>query len=206
MGLSGADANALGYRVTGLPNVDHAECIEDDAAGDLLQELDNAGMLSSADDCEAWYSPVAVGPPTAALIDGYADVTTRITLKDLACFATAALTAKLLLRRFSLESIARRVSLRRARRQAATAPDIDRLQCLVAGFGRMRTFVFTASNECLFDSLALSEFLSFYGAFPRWVFGVRTNPFAAHCWLQHDGIVVNDSPEHVGRFMPIMAI
>lgn len=209
LGLSGEDANALAGWIVDFPACEQSSRIDDDSGADvteLLQDMSNAGMLSSAGGGGSSYPPAVVGPPTAALIDGYTAVTTRITAKDLVCFTTAALTTKLLLRRTPLHRIAQRLRLRRSRRQSAAAPDVERLQYLVAGFKKMRTFAFTANNECLFDSLALSEFLSLYGLFPYWVFGVTANPFAAHCWLQHDGVVVNDSPEHVGRFTPIMSI
>jgi hypothetical protein len=207
LGLSGADANALARRVVDLPKCDEASRpLDDSAVAGLFQEMSNAGMLSRSGEHGASYPSVAVAAPTAALIDGYSDVSIHIGARDLACFATAALSAKLLLRRVSLERIARRIRARRLRRRSDGPPDIDRLQSLVAGFAKMRTFAFTASNECLFDSLALSEFLSLYRIFPDWVFGVTTNPFAAHCWLQQDAVVINDSPEHVRRFTPIMSI
>ena len=163
LGLAAADANALARRVIDLPKCDEASCAADDSVvAELFQEMSSAGMLCRSGERGASYPSLAVGAPTAALIDGYADVTTSTAAKDLACFATAALSAKLLLRRFSLEKIARRVAARRLRRKSDAPPDIDRLRCLVAGFAKMRTFAFTASNECLFDSLALSEFLSLY--------------------------------------------
>ena len=34
-------------------------------------------------------------------------------------------------------------------------------------------------------------------SFPRWVFGVRARPFVAHCWVQYEDMVFNDTVEHV---------
>jgi hypothetical protein len=207
LGLSGADANALARRVVDLPKCDEtSSAVDDGAIAELFEEMSSAGMLCRSAEQGAFYPSFAVAAPAAALIDGYSDVTTRIAARELACFVTAALSAKWLLRSFSLERIARRIRARRLRRQSDAPPDIERLRCLVAGFAKMRTFAFTASNECLFDSLVLSEFLSRYWIFPHWVFGVTTNPFAAHCWLQQGSVVINDSPEHVRRFSPIMSI
>jgi hypothetical protein len=42
--------------------------------------------------------------------------------------------------------------------------------------------------------------------FPRWVFGVQSRPFAAHCWLQLGGVVLNDTVDHVKRYTPIMVV
>jgi hypothetical protein len=52
----------------------------------------------------------------------------------------------------------------------------------------------------------LLEYLAWYRIFPTWVFGVQTRPFAAHCWLQHENIVLNDTVEHVTRYTPIMTV
>ena len=39
-----------------------------------------------------------------------------------------------------------------------------------------------------------------------WVFGVRTWPFSAHCWLQIGDAVLDDDPERVSRYTPIMVL
>jgi hypothetical protein len=36
------------------------------------------------------------------------------------------------------------------------------------------------------------------------VIGVKLNPFAAHCWLQVGDVVLNDLPERVAAFTPIL--
>jgi hypothetical protein len=59
---------------------------------------------------------------------------------------------------------------------------------------------------CLFDSLALLEWMACDRLFPAWVFGVATDPFEAHCWLQHENVVLNDSVERVAHFTPIMVV
>jgi hypothetical protein len=35
------------------------------------------------------------------------------------------------------------------------------------------------------------------------VFGVRTHPFEAHCWLEKDRVILDDTVEHVRWFTPI---
>jgi hypothetical protein len=77
---------------------------------------------------------------------------------------------------------------------------------LVALFYEARPFLFSARNACLFDSLALLLYLRRLGVCPQWVFGVRTGPFAAHCWLQSGLIVLNDTVENVCSYSPIMAV
>lgn len=59
---------------------------------------------------------------------------------------------------------------------------------------------------CLFDSLALLEFLSCKGLYPTWVFGVTIEPFQAHCWVQTRGLLLNDTVEAISHYTPIMAV
>jgi hypothetical protein len=38
------------------------------------------------------------------------------------------------------------------------------------------------------------------------MFGVMTRPFKAHCWVQIEDVVLNDSLDHVRLFTPIKAV
>jgi hypothetical protein len=76
---------------------------------------------------------------------------------------------------------------------------------LVARFGRLRP-LYPRRYLCLFDSLALAEFLARNHLFPSVVFGVIADPFQAHCWLQEDSTVLNDDLERVRKYKPILAV
>lgn len=60
--------------------------------------------------------------------------------------------------------------------------------------------------NCLTDSLALSTFLVRRNIRCDLVFGVKLDPFAAHCWLQDQDGILNDSADSVTTFTPILAI
>jgi Transglutaminase-like superfamily len=62
---------------------------------------------------------------------------------------------------------------------------------------------FPRERVCLFDSLALARFLISQGFRPEIVLGVRTQPFAAHCWIELDGALVGDRSDHCTSFTPI---
>jgi hypothetical protein len=93
---------------------------------------------------------------------------------------------------------------------AAQAADLHerrvQLQELVRIFSYLRPFVFTASKQCLLNSLTLLEFLAKYDLHPRWVFGVQISPFLAHCWVQDGSWVLNGSAQFTGDFKPIMTV
>jgi len=58
--------------------------------------------------------------------------------------------------------------------------------------------------NCLLDSLAFDRWLGC----PRdicLVFGVVGQPFEAHCWVQSDATVLNDSYDRVSRFEPVLS-
>jgi hypothetical protein len=61
-------------------------------------------------------------------------------------------------------------------------------------------------SKCLVQSFLLLRFLQRSGVSARWVFGVRTWPFAAHCWLQAGEVVLDDAPERLTAFVPILAV
>lgn len=60
-------------------------------------------------------------------------------------------------------------------------------------------------GECLQRSYQLRRLLRRHGILVDWVFGVRTWPFGAHCWLQIGDRVVVDRLERVRRYTPIMS-
>lgn len=61
-------------------------------------------------------------------------------------------------------------------------------------------------GNCLADSLALMRWLTAKGDGGTLVFGVKLDPFAAHCWVQCQDVLLNDRPERVERFAPIRII
>lgn len=59
-------------------------------------------------------------------------------------------------------------------------------------------------GECLQRAFQLRRVLAGKGIHTDWIFGVRTWPFAAHCWLQIGDLVIADTLERVDRYTPIM--
>lgn len=90
----------------------------------------------------------------------------------------------------------------RAFRRGAGA---HRASSLIAAFNFWRPF-HSRPNACLFECLAILHLLAEFGIFPSWVFGVIPEPFQAHCWLQDDTVVLNDSLSHVSDYMPILFV
>jgi hypothetical protein len=121
-------------------------------------------------------------------------------------FALAWASATLQLRLCQLARIVARVERRKAARLTDDPFDLNRTRALLQAFRALRPWLYTTLDRCLLDSLVLIEFLALYGQFPTWVIGVRTGPFAAHSWVQHDRYVLNGAPTFVRAFTPILAI
>jgi hypothetical protein len=110
------------------------------------------------------------------------------------------------LRTTALCSTLARVERRRLRVGAPPAVDDAALALRLVGTFKSLRPLYPRPYLCLFDSLALLEFLAGYNFFPRVVFGVVADPFQAHCWLQEGATVFNDDLERVGRYRPILSI
>ncbi len=62
------------------------------------------------------------------------------------------------------------------------------------------------SPRCLVDALALDRILLKRGLAATLVFGVRTNPFAAHSWLQTSDLVLTGTAAEARNFTPILVV
>jgi hypothetical protein len=54
--------------------------------------------------------------------------------------------------------------------------------------------------ECLEQSMALYFLLRRHGVAAELRFGMRTMPFAAHAWVMHGGVPVNEELEQLQQF------
>lgn len=61
-------------------------------------------------------------------------------------------------------------------------------------------------GQCVYRAYLLRAFLAARGRGSTWVFGVRTWPFSAHCWLQIDDVLLDDDLDRVGLYTPILAV
>jgi hypothetical protein len=74
-----------------------------------------------------------------------------------------------------------------------------------AAFRRARLYV-PIDMRCLLDSIAMTRFLLRRGIPAHIVFGVALDPFSAHCWVQVDDLVLNDSVGNVASHTPIRIV
>ncbi len=92
-----------------------------------------------------------------------------------------------------------------AKRARKDDPDDRGLAALAAVYGEARRWV-PIRPRCLIDALALYRLSIRKGFAPTLVFGVRSNPFAAHCWLQSHSAVLTGTAEEAHNYHPVLAI
>jgi hypothetical protein len=176
-------------------------------AESVFTKMIAAGMLTTDADIGKEARAVDVPTATEALFQPDLDWRPRITFIDLVRFLRASMLTSLALRLLPLRSVMTSAARRKAEGLATRgAVNLAVARRATEAFVRMRPLLFGAQDACLYDSLTLARFLSYYGQYPACVIGVQTGPFGAHCWVQESGFVFNDAPEYVRRFTPIFAV
>ena len=119
-----------------------------------------------------------------------------------ACRVYLALTRSAVMLRW--RTLAKNIARVTQRRDSAVVSHVATgLETLVQRFAACRGR-FGRADACLFNSLALLDYLALHGLYPKIVFGVSMRPFHAHCWVQHEDTVLGDTLERISQFTPIM--
>ncbi|MGF7170815.1 hypothetical protein FHS91_002503 [Sphingobium xanthum] len=106
------------------------------------------------------------------------------------------------LKRGSLWKLVRQLELQKAKEATRARGSISEV---LAAF-RWAGLIMTSHDQCLRRSIALMRHLLCLGHRPEMVIGVAVRPFRAHCWVQHQGAVLNDRLENIRPFTPILVI
>lgn len=110
--------------------------------------------------------------------------------------------------RLAIRSLERNLAaVRRINRKAADEPPplLTDIAPVLTAFRMAERYVLT-NKTCLLRSLALQAALARRGMATSVVFGVKLQPFEAHCWLQHEDTLLNDTVERTGLFTPIRVV
>lgn len=156
--------------------------------------LIDLGLIEQAQACPAPHESRTAAPEQKLLPTDHSRASLfEYGLCASACWWTAGTLAR---RRLDL-TLARLAELK----SRAVMPEAD-AQHLIGVFEAFRPW-FPRRRVCLFDALALFRFMVMRGLGPDLVFGVRTAPFAAHCWVEWEGRLAGDSSDHCASFKPI---
>ncbi|MEQ8073634.1 lasso peptide biosynthesis B2 protein [Xanthomonas hortorum] len=81
----------------------------------------------------------------------------------------------------------------------------QRILKAASAFRRARRYV-PVEPSCLLDSLSMTRFLSRRGPHASIVFGVTLDPFSAHCWVQAEGMTLNETIGQANAHTPILVL
>lgn len=171
----------------------------------VIRSLSDNGLLALGGTNGKKAAAVHIQTPVNSLIADGRRSTPTIRPKHWVVFLYSTLRASWMLRLYSMQQTVRSVAKRRQRCLTSQAADYNALYEHVAIFHKLRPF-YVRKYLCLYDSLALVEFLAHHRFFPHWTFGVTAKPFNAHCWVQDNDCVLNDTVEYVRGFTPIMVV
>lgn len=107
------------------------------------------------------------------------------------------------LRKRGLPQLLREIDARRMIESEQTA--MEKLRELARLYDISRR-LYLPADHCLVRALTLYTHAADIGFRVRLVFGVQLHPFAAHCWIEHGDLILDDNPDHVSRFKPILAL
>lgn len=209
VGIGGTQIAALSGVILGNGSAnDHLVQPSDRALlGKYIRRLRQQQLLSESPALEPLKTSPLLDTPAASLAIDERDRPVSSEWRQLLRLWRSTLMASAWLRRRSLADIAERLVALRARHpNRHDRTSTDAMRASVESYMRLRPFALSSHDRCLHDSLTLIHFLTTEGLFARWVIGVRVNPFEAHSWAQSGDIVLNDHPEQVRHFQPILVV
>ncbi len=209
VGMGGPQISALSDMILGTAAADGLPMHAPEAAVQekYIRRLQQQKLLSNEPALEPTAIPPVLDTPNATWAVDAPDRQASVEWGQLLRLWRSTFIARAWLRHRSLADIAERLVALRARqpdRRHRTAADA--MHASVESYMRLRPFALSANDRCLYDSLTLIHFLATQGLFAQWVIGVRVDPFEAHSWAQVGDVVLNDFPERVRHFQPILIV
>jgi hypothetical protein len=170
-------------------------------AADVRDRLTQAGLLRR--EGEPARRPDPRPPPPRPLRSAVPEIMPRPRLQDAADAVRALADAAA---RYRARRFAAVLDCARAGRGGRAASRLD--APMLATVARFHAWIPYAPvpGKCLLRSFMLLRLLQRKGFQADWVFGVRTWPFAAHCWLQAGDTVLDDFAERLDLFEPILVV
>jgi len=196
------ERGVVGWRTSGRVRSEQLNDTPD--VCNILKRLLKLGILTDAKHKGRTPEPTLV-TTSGSLFESHVvrtDITVNATV--IQRFLRSCLYVALCLKTRNLRSAVRRLSRYRVSETMAHDPGYDAL--LAAQFLMLRPWIYSAKDACLLDSLVLALFLRRFHVPATLVIGIKMRPFTAHAWVQIGERVVNDHPEIVARYVPILVV
>ncbi len=165
-----------------------------------LAELVASGLLEEAEGGDRPRPCIPLPLPERSLLDR--EGTAGALAVGAALVRLGSVSAALRLR--PLRAVVAGLRRRKARQQAL--PRASGVLDEVATAFRRSALLAAPLDQCLPRSIAAAHHLVARGVPADLVFGVRLDPFSAHCWVQAEGWLVNERVDRARNFSPILVI
>ena len=185
--LRGADRAAFDRLRAGEPNDSEA-----------MMRLERTGLITQS-------GTSTIIRPTEIDVPG-ADLMATEGRAGLRMIAAAAFALRWARRAMRPEHISATVAHLSERKRAIDVPGAEDAATSVAAAYAAGRWLNPIPPRCLIDALALDHILLARGIVASLVFGVRTSPFNAHCWLQTPETILTGSAAEARNFTPILAV
>ena len=173
--------------------------IGDKVTAEDLQELLAPGIIGSAPEGP---SPL---PPVPAPRDLVLPAELRPRRRDVVRALSTRIAARRRLRREGLVRLLQEIRPV-GRHGGNVAPcAAARFASLAAAFAASRALL-RSQDQCLPDSIAMMALCRREALDVTLIFGVRLDPFAAHCWVQADDVVITGDVDDARMCTPILAL
>jgi hypothetical protein len=213
-GIGCSDSLILAGYVDGLPTheawrMDTAESLNDDRrSAALLGSLSRIGILTRDPGARREIVSTSISLDGALTsvgdeINSEASVGPRTIALFLWCLMFSAVSLRVLPIRRVVGNIHRR-------RVAAIANgykfNLSRTCRFVSTFRAIRPYFLLPKDKCLLHALTLTRYLAHHHEFPVLVFGVKTDPWGAHAWVQHGDYLLDSNPENICGLEQILGV
>lgn len=173
----------------------------------FAERLLNKGILTSGAQQGRAIVPAKHSPATSSAYGSMYENAAAVPVSHFARFVFALIDVWILEKRKSFLGCISNARLWKARTNARSErPHSAEVRELAKEFHAIAPIFITEHDACRFSSVLLLRYLSLFSISADWIFGVRMGPFAAHCWIEHDGVVLNDYLESTRGYSPIMVV
>jgi hypothetical protein len=210
LSFSVSELAELPFSIHGLTVGNPAAISRNHSSLSLEKTLFQRGLLAPQSDVDARSRPnlieaVSAELPQSSSLDEF-PVRARFSSNSehFWAFMTAWRLSVSRVKRLPIQVIVEQIAREHTASTVAVPIDAEALGTLLAFFNGYRVLTYTSAKRCLFDTYVLIQFLRHFKVRARWVFGVQTSPFAAHCWAQLNRTVLNDRMLRVAAYTPIM--
>lgn len=176
-----------------------------EAHKDQLEALRVRGILVDKARNTRPLAALQATPPRRSLIEDHDAQARRPALRLLPEATLSLALAQWRLKRTGFKGTLEKLAMRKQCTNDAGPAPADETHALAKAFDSTCRLV-PVNAICLRDSIALLECLFRRNMTASLVIGVKAQPFAAHCWVQREDVVLNCALEYAAMFTPIRAI